>query len=129
MSTQVIVDLPDNVYRRAQRLAQLTGRDIADILTTTLELSLPPLMSEIEVNQSLASLSNEEVIARSELQMEVEQDRRLSELLHKQQAGKISEAERIELQALMRVYEMGLLRKSQALAEAVRRGLREPLEP
>lgn len=53
------------------------------------------------------------------------QDRRLSLLLNKQQAGKLIEAERVELSALMQVYQEGLLRKAQALSEAVRRGLRE----
>jgi hypothetical protein len=37
--------------------------------------------------------------------------------------------ERSEMLALMQVYAEGLLRKAQALREAVRRGLREPLEP
>jgi hypothetical protein len=129
MSTQITVDLPDHLYQRAERLAQMTGREIADILATTLEVSLPPLTSEIEGNYAVASLSNDEVLTLSELQMDSAQDTRLSELLQKQQAGKLSDAERIELQALMRIYEMGLLRKAQALAEAVRRGLREPLEP
>jgi hypothetical protein len=56
-------------------------------------------------------------------------DRRLSTLLHRQQAGKLSDMERSEMLALMQVYLDGLLRKAQALREAVRRGLREPLEP
>jgi len=123
MSTQITVDLPDHLYQRAERLAQMTGRDIADVLTTTLEVSLPPLFSELEGNAAVAALSNREVLALSELQMDAAQDKRLSALLQNQQAGKLSDAERIELQALMRLYEMGLLRKAQALAEAVRRGL------
>jgi hypothetical protein len=64
-----------------------------------------------------------------ELRLEPKVDRRLSELLDHQQAGTLSDIEQAELAALMRVYEMGLLRQSQALAEAVRRGLREPLQP
>jgi hypothetical protein len=57
------------------------------------------------------------------------QDRRLSTLLHRQQTGELSDMERSEMLALMQVYLDGLLRKAQALREAVRRGLREPLEP
>ncbi len=64
-----------------------------------------------------------------ELQMEPAQDQRLSFLLDKQQAGELTEADRSELLALMQVYQEGLLRKAQALREAVQRGLREPLEP
>jgi hypothetical protein len=57
------------------------------------------------------------------------QDRRLSALLQKQQAQALSDPERAELLALMQVYQEGLLRKAQALREAVRRGLRMPLKP
>jgi hypothetical protein len=48
--------------------------------------------------------------------------------LDKQQAGKLTNDERPELLALMQVYQEGLLRKAQALNEAVQRGLRKPLE-
>jgi hypothetical protein len=50
-------------------------------------------------------------------------------LLQKQPAQKLSVPERTELVALMQVYQEGLWRKAQALHEAVRRGLRTPLEP
>ena len=32
MATRVVVTLQDDVYRRVERLAQLTSRDIADLL-------------------------------------------------------------------------------------------------
>ena len=41
----------------------------------------------------------------------------------------MTEVERNELAALMQVYHECLVRKAQALREAVRRGLREPLAP
>jgi uncharacterized protein YnzC (UPF0291/DUF896 family) len=66
-------------------------------------------------------------MALTELQMEPEQDRRLSELLDKQQARMLTEAERPELQALMQVYQEDLLRKATALSEGVQRGLMKPL--
>lgn len=53
--------------------------------------------------------------------------KRLSKLLDRQQAGKLSDAERHALAALMQVYHENLVRKAQALGEAVCRGLREPL--
>jgi hypothetical protein len=61
--------------------------------------------------------------------MQPERNQRLSALLDKQQNASVNEIERIELQTLMRVYEIGLVYKSQALAEAVKRGLKEPLQP
>ena len=69
------------------------------------------------------------VLALSRLELPPTQDRRLSALLEQQQAGTLTDAERGELLTLMQAYQEGLLRKAQALQEAVRRGLREPLAP
>ena len=63
------------------------------------------------------------------MQMDAKEERRFSRLLNKQQAGKLSNSEGSELLALMQNYQEKLLRKAQALCEAVRRGLREPLTP
>lgn len=57
-----------------------------------------------------------------------EEDRRLSELLHRQQAGTLTVGEHSELTALMETYQTQLLRKARALRQAVRRGLRPPLQ-
>ncbi len=43
MTTQITVTLPDFVLRRAEVLAQRTGRPVADVLAETIELSLRPL--------------------------------------------------------------------------------------
>jgi len=129
MATRVVVTLPDDVYRRVEQLAQLTNRDVADLLADTITLSLPPLDLSTRSVQVVTSLSDEDVLALTELQMLPAQDRRLSALLQKQQAQALSDPERAELLALMQVYQEGLLRKAQALREAVRRGLRMPLKP
>ncbi len=129
MSTRITVTLPDEVYRSAERLAQLTRRDVAEVLADTLSLSLPPLSPSRVPVRPMSELSNEDVQALTVLQMEPAQDRRLSTLLQQQQAGEFSDAERPELLALMQTYQEGLLQKAQALHEAVRRGLRESLEP
>jgi hypothetical protein len=129
MATRVVVTLPDDVYRRVEQLAQLTNRDVADLLADTITLSLPPLDISTQSVQAVTSLSDEDVLALTELQMLPAQERRLSALLQKQQAQALSDPERAELLALMQVYQEGLLRKAQALREAVRRGLRMPLKP
>ncbi|MEO8890861.1 MAG: hypothetical protein ABI417_04905 [Coleofasciculaceae cyanobacterium] len=55
------------------------------------------------------------------------QDARLSDLLDRQQSGILIDTERIELQTLMPIYQEDLLQKANALSEAVKRGLMEPL--
>jgi hypothetical protein len=50
MSTRVVITLPDEVYHRAERLAQLISRDVANVLADTIELSLPPLGQQPQVD-------------------------------------------------------------------------------
>jgi hypothetical protein len=76
----------------------------------------------------VTALSDAEVLALSDLHLPPDQDARLSDLLDQQQAVRLTDAERNELGELLQVYRLGLLRKAQALSEAVRRGLRPPLE-
>ena len=132
MNKPITLNLPEDVYSRASGLAQLIGRDLTEVLIEAISLSLsstsPLDKSDRHFSEYLKSLSDSEVIAMSELQMESEQDLRLSQLLSKQQADTLSEAERPELWTLMQIYQTLLLKKAVALREAVERGLREPLE-
>ena len=127
MTTEVTVSLPDAVYRNALRLAELTQRDLAELLTETLTLSLPEVTPGAEGPQALSDLSDADVLDLTALELPPGQDRELSALLERQQAGSLSPQERRQLAALMQAYQVGLLRKAQALQEAVRRGLRAPL--
>jgi hypothetical protein len=129
MTTRVVVTLQDDMYRRVERLAQLTNRAVAELLADTITISLTPLGLDTGSIRDVASLTDEEVQELAELQMLPAQDRRLSALLQKQQAEDLSVQERTELLTLMQVYQDGLVRKARALREAVRRGLRPPLEP
>ncbi len=127
MSTQVAVTIPEQVYKQAKRLAQLTHCQVSDLLAEAITLSLSPVATSSDVFPPVAELSDKEVLALTKLELPAAQDRRLSNLLRRQQAGKLTSSERIELIALMHAYQEGLLRKAQSLREAVRRGLIEPL--
>ena len=129
MSTQVTLTIPDHVFDNALQLARLTQRDVNDILSDTLSLALPTLPDEATQVPALETLSDTEVLALSELTLPADQDARLSDLLDAQQAARLSDAERAELTSLLQIYRLGLLRKAQALAEAVRRGFHPPLTP
>ena len=127
MSVQVMVALPDQVYRRAESLARLTSRDVSKLLADTIEISLPAFGPAPDDASSIAQLPDDAVLRWTETQLGPSEDQRLSLLLSKQQDADLLEWERGELAALMQAYQEGLLRKAQALAEAVRRGLMEPL--
>ena len=128
MSGEITLVLPDDIMQRAERLAERTGRGLPELLVETIELSLRPLGVASEPSIPTASISDEEVLANTEIAMPPAQDARLSELLQRQQARQLTDSERGELTALMDVYQQLLLRKAEFLREAVHRGLREPLE-
>ncbi len=131
MAVEVTLTLPENLVEYAKRLGDATQRDVAAILADALEMLLPTLenLPESSSSSTLSSLSHAEVLALADSKMDAVQNQRLGEL---QQRGKtigLTEAERYELLALLQIYQLGQLRKSEALAEAVERGLRSPLSP
>jgi predicted transcriptional regulator len=128
MSIPVTINLPDDIYHRAERFAVLSNQDLSSVLTDTIVHSLPSISSALDRMPSISSLTDPEIIALTQLEMESSEDTRLSKLLDKQQAGTLVENDSIELDGLMQIYREGLLRKATALAEAVKRGLMEPLE-
>ncbi|MCI0694040.1 hypothetical protein L0337_18785 [candidate division KSB1 bacterium] len=125
MEQQITLTLSDTLLKRAAGLAAAVSRPIEKILAETLEMALPDVGAE--KLPSVASLSDEEVLALSQARMENKQSSRLSVLLDKQQAGALTERERAELYSLYQNYQRLWLHQSEALAEAVRRGLRQPL--
>lgn len=128
MGTQVTLNLPDDTFERAAKYAAYAHRDVSEIIAAALASSLPS-NDAIDQLRAISKLPDQEIVAMTELRMEADADLRLSALLDRQQAGELTDLEGAELAALMRTYEMGLLRQSQALVEAVSRGLRPPLEP
>ncbi len=122
MTAQITLNLPDEVYHQAELLAQQRHRTVSEILVETLEKFLLPTAKPV------SALSDSEVITQTQLRLQPVQEQRLSELLDRQQSGTIASVELDELQALIHIYETRLLRQAQALNEAVRRGLIEPLK-
>lgn len=119
MSAIVTLTLPDQIASAITSIANRKHLAIEEVLmemiTTT--VAEPPV----------ENLSDEEVLALSEMMMPKEQDAQLSELLEQQRENQLDREGRKQLAQLMWLYEKGMIKKSQALREAVERGLREPL--
>lgn len=126
---QITLNIREETYHYAEWLARVTGRSASDILATLLDNTLPSSDRSVQMLKPVEELSDREVLALSEFQMSPRDDRQLSELLQAQQARELTETEKQELARLMQVYQQGLLRKAQALREAVKRGLCAPLQP
>jgi hypothetical protein len=129
MTQEVLLNLPDDVLDRAERLATLTRRDVRDVLADAVAAVLPPMDVVLADSRPVAELSNEDVLDLAGSRLPAAQDSRLTLLLDRQQAAELSDDERVELLSLMQFYEASLLRQAAAMAEAVRRKLREPLAP
>jgi predicted transcriptional regulator len=129
MSRRVTLELPDEVLDRAERLAVLTHRDVKQLLAEAVSAMLPPLDEQLVEVRPMAEISDAEVLRLADRRLPPRQDRRLSQLLDRQQVEALTSPERAELLGLMQTYEVQWLQQAEALAEAVRRGLREPLAP
>jgi hypothetical protein len=131
MTIPIIINLPESLAASVQRLGEATAREISDVLLDTLEIVLPTLdnLSEMSINSNIADISDEEVLELANLKMDVFQNQRLGELQAKGKNTGLTAGERYELLILMSLYQMGQLRKSEGLAEAVKRGIKTPLSP
>ena len=123
MSKQVSLTAPDEVMRRAEVLAGHSGWAVADVLTDAIEASLDPL-NFTSAAGAITELSDVQVLEMADATMPPAHDQRLGELLARRNEGTLTTPEREELAPLMQEYQEGLLRKAQAVREAVRRGLR-----
>jgi hypothetical protein len=129
MTVEITIAVPASLVESAKRLGEATQRDVALVLAEALELlgvmwdNLPPET----LFPSLVTLTDAEVLSLARSKMDEVQNRRLGELQARGKVSGLAEAERYELLALLQIYQLGQLRKSEGLAEAVRRGLMMPL--
>ena len=79
------------------------------------------------LSQPVTSLSDSEVLMLANAKMDSKQNHRIGELQAKGKMTGLTEAESYELLAMLQIYQLGQLRKSEGLAEAVRRKLKTPL--
>ena len=120
MNGLVTLQVSEHVLRHATSVATTSQQRVEDVLIEWLETTV--------AEKPVQSLSDEEVLALSEMKFTQTEQERFSYLLDGNREGDLTADERDELDRMMHVYERGLLRKSQALREAVIRGLREPLQ-
>lgn len=127
VSTQITLTLSDQLYESAMQWSHLTHRDLIQTLTEALASVLMPVYTMPELEQPISSLTDANVLILTKLRMDAKQGERLSKLVEQQRTRALSPSEQAELVALMQIYNKLWIRQSEALAEAVHRGLRSPL--
>ncbi|MEZ4680127.1 MAG: hypothetical protein R2932_38500 [Caldilineaceae bacterium] len=129
MSKEITLTIPDELLQNAESWSNLTHRNLNETLTDALKIVLTPIHSDRSMEQQVISLSNEEVLALTKVQMDESQGKRLNKLLEKQQEGTLEAEDHLALMALMQIYNQLWLRQAEALAEAVKRGIHPPMQP
>ncbi len=119
MGEIVVLELPEEVARRAREIASRMDRRLEDVLIEWID----GVAAELPVE----SLPDDQVLALCDMQMDAEQQEELSDLLARNRESLLNDEERVRLDELMKIYRRGLVRKAQALKVAVERGLRPPL--
>lgn len=129
MTIEVTLKLSNGLVEDAQRLGHATSKDASTVLTEALEQLWPTLenFAEEALFPAISGLEDDEVLQLATGKMQEAQNARLGELQAAGKAQGLTEPERYELLALLQVYQLGQLRKSEALAEAVTRGLLAPV--
>jgi hypothetical protein len=129
MTVEVTLTLPNTFLAQAQQWGGLQQRDVTIVLAEVLQKLWPlvDLMPEPLSDQVLFGLTDRQVEEMAALKLEQSQNERLGALQSKGKNLSLTELEEFELLMLIQVYRLGQLRKSEGLAEAVRRGLRAPL--
>jgi hypothetical protein len=120
MAEIVTLELSDTLAQQAKQIASLTHRRLEDVLVEWIDRAVTDLPIE--------SLPNDQILMLCDLQLEPQQQERLSDLLAQNQEGQLSPTETEQLDQLMKIYRQGLVRKARALKVAVEKGLRHPLD-
>jgi hypothetical protein len=119
MSEVITLELPEETVRSARAVADRTHRRLEDVLTEWIDRAAAELPIE--------ALSDEQVLALADMQMDAAQTEELTELLSLNREGSITITQHRRLDELMQVYRRRWVRKAQALKVAVECGLRSPL--
>ena len=106
----ITIEVPDEL------MLQIT--QLGDRFPEWLMVNLP----DANLYPSISSLSDHEVQDLAQLKLSVNQNDRLGELQEKGKVCNLLEIERYELLSLLQIYQLGQLRKSEAIAEMAKRG-------
>jgi hypothetical protein len=119
MGEKVTLELSEELDRRIREAAARARRPVEEILVELLDRAGTEPAPEL--------LSDEEVLALCDAQLEATLQEELSDLLEQNREGALAGAGQVRLDELMRIYRAGLVRKAHALKVAVDRGLKPRL--
>ena len=130
MPQTITLTLPDNILQPVQRAAQATQQSVEELLVTALQAVLPTLEGlPPAVVQHLVALESfdDQTLWRVMLDtVPLAQQHQLHDLLLRNQAGMLTDAEREQLAILQQQADLVMLRKARAAVLLRFRGKRVP---
>lgn len=128
---RMAIQMPQSLYRRLERLAEISRRPLENVVVQTLDSSVPPLPDDLPEEMrgdllALEALDDDALwqVARGTVSPERQEQHRL--LLEKNRLGTIAESERETLVQLRREADQLMLRKAYAYVLLKWRGHRLP---
>ena len=112
----ITLDLPDEVYRQAQRVAETTHQAIEEVVLAWIQPTPEGGLVELE------ALSNDELLTIAQTTAPPAHVRRLQDLLAAQRQRSLTESEQREAAKLVEQEDLLTLRKSKALVLLKQRG-------
>lgn len=130
-SDTVTIQLPDDLYRRLERLAELSKQPLEGLIVKTLSASLPALPDDLapatrDALQSLEGLSDAALWQRAQDTFPQDQYERLTQLREQRYEGALTAEEREELDRLLAAADLLTLEKAYAAVLLRWRGHRLP---
>ena len=116
----VTLELSDSAYEQARNIAKRTGKPIEDVLADW--------VNRFADDAPIELLSDEQVLALADAMLPQHQQDELNALLALNSESRINTIQQQRLDELMDTYHRALVRKAEAIAVAVERGLRESLD-
>ena len=118
---EVVLNLPENIYKNFADLAKKRSRQVGEIIVEKIQSDYWLENFEQEIN--LSKLSDVEILEIANLKFSKRQENRFSQLIEKQRESQISAIEKLELDGLVALYDVANLRKAKGCLEAIQRGL------
>jgi len=116
MTTDTItIHLPDHLYHRLERMAELTGQPLEGVIVRTLSSRLPPLPDNPrDALQKMERLGDDELWQLADAAFPEEEYARLTSLREQRRDGTLDAGERAELDQLLQEADLLTLQKAYA---------------
>ncbi len=126
MAATIAVHIPEALFHKLKRAADLTHRSVEDVAVTSLDAVLPVMPDlPLDVANDLAAMhlfSDDALWAATAPSLSPSEEYRLSQLNTAVGERNLTAAEEAEQQNLIRAYQRSVLRRAKALAILAQRG-------